>query len=426
VALANAIGTQAAAQTREAAEIGWLKAHVRIGRSYPLLAVRVCRRAAAGGGASLVVETDQQAVLDATVYAMAIARGLDGLQVRIAALDFDASLVGTEPRLAVDLKLTPESGAAVDAETVAELAQRVLIEAAPVRTWSAGELGDVRVEILEALAPAAQGSGSAVEAVAEIAPSGRAESTTQDTGAEPAAVVTRETPEHEVQKPASADATDEAVVVVDAAVAERPRGARRSAVLLGAVIGVFAVIAAAAAVMRPQSTPARPAQPVAATSAGQAVQVGAAQAAPTAAAVAATQPAVAATPPTLAAAPPAQTAAPQPQTAAPQAEPVRANATVAPTAVPTQLAPTPAPANAQAGTTSAAPTQPRETAVLDFAPDRRDGLGWPNQRQGVAWFDPDGYHLATRDAGQFVAIAMLSGDGLANVSVTAKIGRAHV
>jgi hypothetical protein len=394
VALANAIGSQAAPQKREAAEIGWLKAHVRVGRSYPLLAVRVCRRAASSGGVLLVVESDHQAVLDSTVYAIAIARGLDALQARIAALDFDASLVGAELRLAVDLRVTPETGAWVEAETVVELARRVLTEAAPVRTWSAGELGDVRVQILQAVAPAAHVLGNPAEAVREGPPSARAES---ETVAAAAAVDTAESP-HDVKQPDSPETTEDNVAGVEVPVAESRRGARRNAVLLGAVVGLVAVIAVAAALLRPQATPPQAAAPAAATSAAQAVQVSAAEAPTTAPVIAATRPAVA---------------------AAPQPQPVQDSATVAPTAVPTQLAPTAVAAGAPAGTTNTAATQPRETAVLDFAPDRRDGLGWPNQRQGVAWFDPDGYHLAARNAGQFVAVAVLSGDGLSDVSVTA-------
>jgi hypothetical protein len=45
--------------------------------------------------------------------------------------------------------------------------------------------------------------------------------------------------------------------------------------------------------------------------------------------------------------------------------------------------------------------------LLDFAPNRASGLAWPNDPSGVGWFAPDGYHLAARNQGNFVAIGVL-------------------
>jgi hypothetical protein len=57
--------------------------------------------------------------------------------------------------------------------------------------------------------------------------------------------------------------------------------------------------------------------------------------------------------------------------------------------------------------------------LLDFTPDRASGLSWPNQRQGVGWFDTDGYHLAARNQGQFVAIGVLENQQVQDVQLSA-------
>jgi hypothetical protein len=46
-------------------------------------------------------------------------------------------------------------------------------------------------------------------------------------------------------------------------------------------------------------------------------------------------------------------------------------------------------------------------------------LSWPNDEQSVGWFAPDGYHLAARKPGQFVAIGVLQNADLRDALVTA-------
>jgi hypothetical protein len=67
----------------------------------------------------------------------------------------------------------------------------------------------------------------------------------------------------------------------------------------------------------------------------------------------------------------------------------------------------------------------QQSALLDFTPQRQAGLPWPNDQQSVGWFAPDGYHLAARKPGQFVAIGVLQNPDLRNALVAAtfhKIG----
>jgi hypothetical protein len=130
----------------------------------------------------------------------------------------------------------------------------------------------------------------------------------------------------------------------------------------------------------------------------------------------------------------APTVAPTP---APNVAPTLAS-TVAPTLAPTvapALAPTVAPALAPTDAPTLAPTvSPVVVAGVDTAPSptvapqprplldvpfaTRSQAGWPDDRDGVAWFAEDGYHLLARTPGQFVAIGATRGPSLSDVRVS--------
>jgi hypothetical protein len=97
----------------------------------------------------------------------------------------------------------------------------------------------------------------------------------------------------------------------------------------------------------------------------------------------------------------------------PAASPQPVDVTSVPTSLPTEsatTAPTPAPTVVPAVVTvivAPAPTvtpSPRTIADARFASGRAPG--WPDDRQGVAWFAADGYHLRARTPGRFVAISV--------------------
>jgi len=80
----------------------------------------------------------------------------------------------------------------------------------------------------------------------------------------------------------------------------------------------------------------------------------------------------------------------------------------------------------EAGPPVAAAALPAETvvnapqpALVDFATDNTSSLSWPSNPESVAWFAADGYHLAARRPGQFVALGILSGRDLRDVLMTA-------
>jgi hypothetical protein len=127
---------------------------------------------------------------------------------------------------------------------------------------------------------------------------------------------------------------------------------------------------------------------------------------------------------------PASLLAPTPApTAAPTAAPALAP-TIAPTPAPT-IAPTPAPTAAAtlaptvspvvvAGVdTAPSPTvAPQPRSLLDVPFATRSQAGWPDDRDGVAWFAADGYHLLARTPGRFVAIGATRGPSLSDVLVS--------
>jgi hypothetical protein len=86
------------------------------------------------------------------------------------------------------------------------------------------------------------------------------------------------------------------------------------------------------------------------------------------------------------------------------AEQTSSIATVAPTLVPTPAA-TPEPVDVPPPPPASVPAlvNPR-TFLHDTFSD--NSQNWPNTPQGVAWLQPGGYVLATRQAGQFVALAI--------------------
>lgn len=82
----------------------------------------------------------------------------------------------------------------------------------------------------------------------------------------------------------------------------------------------------------------------------------------------------------------------------------------APGGGPTRVPLTPAPA-AGAVTRTLLDVSPTVAVLGD--------LDWPNDPTSSAWFGPDGYHLFARQATQFVAVGVLSGQRLRNTLVTA-------
>jgi hypothetical protein len=119
--------------------------------------------------------------------------------------------------------------------------------------------------------------------------------------------------------------------------------------------------------------------------------------------VAATQ-APTAPPVVVAALAPTATPAPPPTATAVPAT-VNPTPTAAPTAPPATASPVP---------TANTPRQP----VLDFTAGQTSSLAWPNDARSSAWLAPDGYHLAVRQLGQFVAVTVVP-QQLRDVLVTA-------
>jgi hypothetical protein len=72
-----------------------------------------------------------------------------------------------------------------------------------------------------------------------------------------------------------------------------------------------------------------------------------------------------------------------------------------------------APAPVQVETVSA----PRR--LIDYSAQATPNPDWPNDQRSTAWFGPDGYHLAARRQGQFVAVGLLADRHVRDVVVTA-------
>ena len=320
-----------------AGEIGWLKAHVRLGRSYPLIAVRVCHRATPGGGVLQIFDSEDPTVLRTAAYASATARALDERGARINTIELDASLLGNDAGLLLEFKIEIEAATNELNETHAGETARHVLDS---RDWEFVQPVEVRVALIT----------TAVDSASDA--------------------------------PTAAD-IDDAAQLVEASVVETPDTVvpRRSvwwAVLVAAVVGGLGILAIAALM------PSGPAGP---------------------------QPAVEEAPTAVASEPVVAT----PAMGAPTSvvEVAAARTTAPPTA--TQ------PARTQAGeaTPTQAPLGAPGQAVLDFAAGRTSGFAWPNDRQGAGWFDVDGYHLAARKPGRFVAIGVLPSQELHSLLITA-------
>jgi hypothetical protein len=312
--------------------IGWFKAHVRVGSSYPIVAVRVCHRSTPGGGVLQVLNSEDPIVLRTAAYAIETARRLDQFGGgRIDLFELDASLLAGDAGVVLELKVTVEEPAGeLDEAHISEAARRVLADG----TWEFVEPIEVRAELV-LRAPV------------------------------------------EVEEAASAPAEAAGAVVEEAPRREYWRPGLVAAVLVGLFLLVLPVLLVN-----------RPAAPSTVAPAAEGTV------APTAVAGAE---ATAAVPTQLPAAPATQT---QPGIA----DRVTAAVEVAAERV------TPLPT-----ATDVVPKGP----LLEFVPGRSGTFGWPNNRQGAAWFDNDGYHLAARTPGRFVAIGVLPGVNLRGVMVTA-------
>ncbi len=126
-------------------------------------------------------------------------------------------------------------------------------------------------------------------------------------------------------------------------------------------------------------------------------------------------PALAAAPPTTAPTTPPTAIPALAQTLAPNAQP-----TTVPSAVPgpAGAAATPPPAAAFAVAPTAQPPA-APAPLLDFAASPAARVAWPNNPASTAWLAGDGYHLAARAEGQFVAIGLPDVEPQTNVRVTA-------
>jgi hypothetical protein len=474
---------EADALAREASALGWLHGHVHAGRSYPLIAVRVCRGGTGGGPMIRAFETEDRYILDSTAYAIAVARRFDALGVLMTVLEVDTTLPAYESAMSLRLSVAGVVPPDLEAEQLIAEARQVLTHDAGTRAWGFVDPREVAIDVVLDHATVAAGNRDAVgsaavsaAAVGDLAhtPSGAAAEVPVES-AVVAAAAGREggadTDSRQTVEAADTRATAALTVSagpagagpavraawagllaacarglhgvgglaaeVGAAVAglrvlaQPPRLDGRRRVVLGALLGVIVVAAVLMQAVHelPGLVGNAPAAPGAAQSAASRPEPSlqptprAVAAAPTAAPVIAAAPAAA---PVVAAAP---TAAPV-VAAAPTVAPVIA---VAPTAAPVEAAapaaapviaaaPTAAPVVAAAPTAAAvvaAATPAQPPPLLDFGPQRQAGLSWPNDPQSVGWFAPDGYHLAARKAGQFVAIGLLQNPDLRNVLVTA-------
>lgn len=330
-----------------APDIGWLRAHVRVGQTYPLVAVRVYRRAVQGGGIVHALDSEDEAVRGALSYAIAFAHQVDQLDLRVSQLETDVSLVGAEDNVSVELRLWLDSPltADVNENLLRETARRELADAIAAGKW---ELGPAAVHVLLMQVGAAR--------AAEVADSSRA-------------VVAASAPAATTSPPA--EDTDEPRQPRVTARLDWPRVGLALLVLLAVgLVGRGAMIWSDLSQggerlpdgANPVATAALPAEEV-----------------PTAA-------------------PPTATAV--------SAQRVATSVAAAP--VPAQAPPTPSPAPEIATARATVVPATAEPVLLDFAPNRSSGLAWPNDQNGVGWFAPDGYHLAARNPGNFVAIGVLA------------------
>lgn len=359
---------EAAVLAREAREIGWLKAHVHVGRSYPLVAVRVSRPAARGSG--IVSDTEDLSVLAVAAGAIQLARRLDGAGVALAVLEVDAAVAAGDGsglvRVSVSGDVPPDLGEG----EIARLARGDVGE-------RLGDAVEVRVAVLGGAAEGRREPNVAAPVREEPPPTPAvAEAPTAEIAAEvpaPEAPVA-EVPAPEVpapEVPVAVAPVAEVATEVPAAeeTEEAPRAeaqppARTSRFRTGRLVWAgIAIVALGLVMLVGVRLPAQQEVLV--------VQ----QPAPTVASTAV---------PTVAA--PLATQAPA------------ATNTALPTATSTSV-PTPT------ATTPPAVQAP----LLDFAAGQAARPPWPSNPQGVAWFDADGYHLAARTAGQFVALGLAPG-----------------
>jgi len=100
-----------------------------------------------------------------------------------------------------------------------------------------------------------------------------------------------------------------------------------------------------------------------------------------------------------------------PTAATPLATPLDGAAAPAQSALPTPLPAVAAPS----------PVQPLSAPrrLIDYSAPAALNPDWPNDQRSTAWFGPDGYHLAARRQGQFVAVGLHSDQHLRDVLLTA-------
>jgi hypothetical protein len=133
--LGAAGSAEAAALAREASALGWLHGHVHIGRSYPLIGVRVCRGGAEGGPMIRAFETEDRFIRDTTAYAIALARRFGDLGLRMSVLEVDATLPAEGGAVSLQLNVAGEIPPQVDESLLAAEARQVLAEDASTRDW---------------------------------------------------------------------------------------------------------------------------------------------------------------------------------------------------------------------------------------------------------------------------------------------------
>src|SRR5690348_4848292 len=105
VSRSTAGGSGRAVQPHEPAEVGWLRAHVRIGDSYPLVAVRVTRRATHSAGPVAALDSEHEAVLGTAAYAVDVARALYQAGGTVSSLELEASMSVGDARAPLDLRV---------------------------------------------------------------------------------------------------------------------------------------------------------------------------------------------------------------------------------------------------------------------------------------------------------------------------------
>jgi hypothetical protein len=337
--LADGVKPRSAAA--ELQPMSWLRAHVCTGRSYPLLAVRVCRRAPGSADAPEQIYPENKHLLETAAYAVALARKLDDAGMPATELDLDATLEVPESAVSIQLWISGDLPHLDDTKVV-ELARAVLVEHTGSGAW---------------------GLGDQVEFCVRLGPTIRAAQSFTAQG--PLATSPQVSQEIEPAQPSSASVDSKST----------PAGrlvalARRSLSPLAALGGVLAVLLVAAILSTAAPT----------------VEVAPTPLDPT----------------------PEAVAVPADVPSEVSLEPVPEETPTVEASPPVVVAAIPAvPVNA---------AQPR---LLDFAPDNGSNLFWPSNPQSVAWFAADGYHLAVRRPGQFVALGILPGHDLRDVLVTA-------